>query len=151
MDTSTPKLTDNDGMTLIELTFAAGVLAVALSLLFGSLISINVVGEVSRDKSSATAEMASIMEDIRRQSFDDLLAYTPPEMDEPGVEQTVVLECFNEAGDAIGLPMADGEDGQPVDVEGLELPNPVEIKATLVWTDVKGRAYSMHATTLCER
>ena len=43
----------NGGFTLVELMFAAGTLALALTLLFGSLISINVMGEVNEGRTKA--------------------------------------------------------------------------------------------------
>ena len=74
-----------------------------------------------------------------------MLAYELPyEPTGPGVEHVIVVECYNEDGGAVPLPVSQvgGADGaQPI------LPNPLEVKVTMVWTTDRGRPYSVSATT----
>lgn len=145
-------LTKNSGMSLIEVTFAMGILATTLSLLFGALISITVIGQVNEDKAVANAELSSVVEAMRGMSLAELLTYTPEAPAHPGVEQTVVLECFDGDAAAIALPMALDldESGKPVGPLP-DLPNPVEVKATLLWTNDSGHVYQATITTAIGR
>ncbi len=138
------KAKNTAGMTLIELMFACGVLATGLSLLFGSLISINLIGEVSTNRTVASAELAGVLEELRTGTLREVLTYTPPELQGPGVERALQLECYDTDGNAVTLPVAD-LDNLP------ELPNPLEVKATLVWSDEQGRVFSRAASTRCVR
>jgi len=141
-------LSDNSGMSLIEVTFAMGILATTLSLLFGSLISITVIGRINEDKAVANTELASILEEMRGMSLADTLTFAPTIPAHPGVEQTVVVECFNDENTAITLPMALTLDDAGNPVGPLpDLPNPLEVKATLLWTNDSGHVYQSSITT----
>ncbi|MBI2435002.1 MAG: hypothetical protein HYV26_19275 [Candidatus Hydrogenedentes bacterium] len=132
---------DTAGMTLLELMFAAGVLALALSLLFGSLISINIIGQLSENRTMAASQLASVLEEVRALPIEELMLFAPPEVDGPGVEHQVSLTYFDGGGTEIDLPL-DAVESIPSD-----LPNPLEIRATLIWSDDQGRVYSMDAVT----
>lgn len=136
------KLTDQAGMTLLEVMFASGVLAMGLSMLFGALISINVVGELSESRAQATAELSGILEELRFMSRNDVLAYVAPELTQPGTYQAVTLETYDAEGTALSLPLDPGIDAE-------DLPVPLEVKATLIWQDESGHVFSVFATTQC--
>lgn len=144
---------DNDGMTLIEIMFAMGILAATLSLLFGSLISISIVGRINEDKAVANTALNSTLEELRNKPLQDLLLYTPETPDHPGVERTVQLECYDDDGAAIAIPMdlevdaASGALLEPLP----DLPNPLEVKATLLWTNEKGHVFKTYVTTTVGR
>lgn len=130
----------NAGITLLELMFAAGVMAVALSMLFGSLIGINLMGEVAEGRSRASTVMSSVLEEVRASNFNTILEFAPTPITHPGVTIVVQLEVVDEDGNLTQVPLA--EDAE------VNFPNPAEIKATVVWTTPRGRAYSMTSSTM---
>lgn len=131
--------TGNDGFTLLELTFASGILAMALSLLFGSLLTIVLVAQLNEDKAIASTHVASVLELVRGMSVDELLEFEPPELDRPGVRRAVSLVCFDTQGNAVELPLVS-------DAPVPELPNPVEVMATVLWRNAKGHVFETSAT-----
>lgn len=140
---------DNAGMSLVEIMFAMGILATTLSLLFGSLISISLIGRLNEEKAVASTALNSTLEELRGMPLKDLLLYVPETPDKPGVERTVLLECYDDDGAAVEIPMeleVDPDSG--VLLEALpDLPNPLEVKATILWTNEKGHVFQAHATT----
>ena len=140
---------NNSGMTLIEIMFAMGILATTLSLLFGSLISISVVSRLNEEKAVANTTLNSTLEELRGKPLKDLLLFVPETPEMPGVERTVSLECYDDDGTVLALPMdleIDADSGALL--EPLpDLPNPLEVKATLLWTDQKGHVFKTCATT----
>lgn len=139
----------NDGMTLLEVTFAAGVLATALALLFGALLNMRVIGQVASDRSVALAQLASVMEDLRTSNYNSLMDYAQPtNLKGPGVENAVLLECYDKDGKSIPLPWEpakDAPDAKPPSAGSM--PNPLEVRVTVAWTDEAGRIFSVHAAT----
>jgi len=131
---------NNEGMTLLELMFASGILAMALSMLFGSLISISVLSSIAEDRTVAAAQVASMAEEIRTLNFDTLLDYVPPPVDGPGASRVMVIEVFDANGTAIAVPL-DASGANPT------LPNPLEVKITMVWETNGGRVYSSYVST----
>lgn len=139
---------NNAGMSLVEIMFAMGILAMTLSLLFGSLISISVVGKVNEEKAVANTAISSTLEALRGMPLKDLLLYTPDLPEKPGVERTVSLECYDDDGVAIPMPMDLAVDENGVLQEALpDLPNPLEVKVTMLWTNEKGHVFKSYATT----
>ncbi len=140
---------NNSGMTLIEIMFAMGILATTLSLLFGSLISISVVSRLNEEKAVANTTLNSTLEELRGKPLKDLLFFVPETPEMPGVERTVSLECYDDDGTVLALPLdleIDADSGALL--EPLpDLPNPLEVKATLLWTDQKGHVFKTCATT----
>lgn len=141
-------LSENGGMSLIEITFAMGILATALSLLFGALINITVIGHLNEDKAIANTALSTILEEMRGASLAEIVTYTPEVPAHPGVEQVVVLECFDADATALTLPLALDldENGNPVGPLP-DLPNPLEVKATLLWTNESGHVFQASTTT----
>lgn len=141
-------ISDTAGMSLMEVTFAMGILATTLSLLFGSLINITVVSRLNEERAIANTELASILEDMRGRPLADVLEYAPEIPGHPGVEQTVLMECYNGDGGAVSLPMALSRDEQGALTGPLpDLPNPLEVKVTLLWTTDSGHVFKAEATT----
>jgi type II secretory pathway pseudopilin PulG len=144
---------NNAGMSLVEVMFAMGILATTLSLLFGSLISISVVGKINEEKAVANTALNSTLEELRGMPLKDLLTYAPETPGMPGVERSVLLECYDDDGAAVELPMdlaVDPDSGALL--EALpDLPNPLEVKATLLWTNQKGHVFKAYATTSVSR
>lgn len=130
------------GLTMIELVIAAGILAIALGILFGSLISINVMGQVADGRSQASTILAGVLEDARRMPFEDLLEYESFPIDVPGMEVAVQLEAVTSNGSRVPLPLPAGSSVSPA-----TLPNPLEIQATLFWTIRGDWVFSLTSST----
>lgn len=128
------------GVTLIELMFAAGILAMSLSIIFGSLISISVLGNINEQQTQAMSQLSSLVEEISQMQASSLPGYTPPPLTGPGVSQSVTLGIVRADGVVTPMPAAGA---------GLAgLPNPAHIQVTLNWVDNNGRAYSMTAVAV---
>src|SRR5688572_23384894 len=122
------KLKSTAGMSLVEIMLASGVLATALSLLFGSLMSISVIGKISEERVAARVELSSVLEEFSdMKQASDLLGYTLPTVEGPGVNHTAVVQAYLADGTAVSLPSV--ANPQPT------LPNPVEVKVTYTWED----------------
>lgn len=144
------------GMTLIELMFACGILAMALAMIFGSLISISVIGRITESRTEAVTVLASVLEEIRALPYERVLTYTPPpNMEGPGVAHAVSVACVSggapvgETGDTTGtlptlaLPLAPDFGGS--------LPNPLEVQVTVRWRESSGHVFQASASVLKEK
>ena len=131
-------------MTLIEVTIAAAVLAVALVFTMGSIISIAATGRINEDQTVAAAVLSTMHEQFREMSYDELIAYQPPTTSELGATTTVTVVCYDGGGTALALPVSPGSLSTP-------LPNPLEVQVTLTWLDEMGRPFSMRTTALYGR
>lgn len=130
------------GFALLELLFAAGVMALAISLLFGSLLNISTIGRLSENQAIAVSRISSISEELRSATVDDLLAYRPPNFDGLGVAENVEISCIDSAGETIMLPF----DGTHEDLAN-PLPNPVEVFVQVTWQDDRGHAFTISGST----
>jgi type II secretory pathway pseudopilin PulG len=150
---------DEAGLTLLELMFAAGVMAMALSLLFGSLISISVIGRVNQSRTEATAVLSSVLEEVRSIPFDDLQSYTPPLLHGPGESFLIELACYAPASDTGGEGTSEspGTGMQRLTFplsstfSAASLPNPLEIEVTVRWREPNERIFQARASTIRER
>lgn len=134
------------GFTLVEVILAAGALATALGIMFGSLVSINVMGQVAEGRTRAATVLAGVMEEIQMLDYNGMLAYVPQPVSSEDLNVTVVVEAFNAAGSAVALPLQTG-----TGVNAPSFPNPTEVRATILWSMNDGRIYSLTSTTLCGR
>lgn len=135
---------NNAGMTLVELVLAVGVLAMALGIMFSSIISMYRMGAIAEGRTRAAMVMTSVMEDIKNlQQIEQVLAYNPNPVSFEDPSVVVQLELFASDGSAVTLPTAPG---------ALTFPNPVEVRATVFWTEQpRERTYSMSGSTLLGR
>ena len=133
---------NNAGMTLIELVFAAGVLAVALSTMVGALMTLAVMGDVAEGRTRATTALASVMEQVRV-AGPGILTETPAPVECDGQTMAVMMEVFNSDGEPLSVPVSVDNDGNLPD-----LPNPMEVRVTVMWEDKRGRVYSSRSTTM---
>lgn len=139
---------ENAGFSLVELTFAAGVLALGLSMLFGSLLSLALVARLNEERAVANAHLASVLDQVRTKSVDDLMEYQPPALDTPGVQRAVTLVCFDANGESIPLPLESPAGSVLI---RPALPDPFEVRATLLWSNARGQVFESSATTLVKQ
>jgi type II secretory pathway pseudopilin PulG len=141
-----PRVRDEFGFTLLELMFAGGILAVGLAMLFGSLISITSVGKAAEQRQVAAGYLVTVMEQLRGSTYAQLLEYVPPTVQDLGSSAGVVVECVDEEGDLVTLPLGseEGEEGPSAD----DLPNPLEVRATVIWVSIDRRATSLSSSTM---
>jgi hypothetical protein len=85
------------------------------------------------------------MESLRSRSIGQVITEEIPLYTEDHVEIAVALEVVNTSGERVGLPVTD------VSQTVASLPDPVQVVATAVWTDVRGRLYTSTASTLVGR
>lgn len=145
------RVRSEDGMTLLELMFACGVVAMALSFLFGSLLSLNVVGDLSQSRGLAVNHLSSVMEDLRHLSLEQLTEYAPPTLFGVGVLERVEAQLHASDGTVIPLPLpaellASATD--PAAMLDATLPNPCRMDVTLTWMDERGHAFSVSASEM---
>jgi type II secretory pathway pseudopilin PulG len=137
-------LNDECGVTLLELTIASGILAMAFVLIMGGLISIGETNKITETQSLASSHLESVVEELQGLSYDQLLDYEPPVLPGLGASSTIQIVAINSGGNQVLLPVDPATLGSP-------LPNPTEVQITAVWNDVRGRVYTMRASTLCRR
>ena len=133
-----------EGMTLLELMFAAGVVVIALVFVFGSIFSMHQVGNLSEDRATATTEIASVLEEVRGLNYSQLLAYNPPAPGALGDNVALEIKCFDTAGNEVILPTDEDSLTDP-------LPNPCEVQVTIQWLDRAGRTTSASSSAIVRR
>ncbi len=136
-------LSDENGVTLVELVIAAGILTVAMVLLMGGLIEMNQTNAISENQAVASAQLESVVEEIQSLSYEDLLAYQPPAFDGLGADSAIVVEAFRSNGGTVMLPVGA--------TFSETLPNPAPVRVRIVWVDLQGRAYASAVSTFHRR
>lgn len=126
------------GMTLLELMIAAGIMAVGLVAIFGSLLSLTDTSNLSEERSAGMAQVGSLVEDFRTMSYDDMMAYEPPPITGVGAG-AVEVRCYYSDGSYVTLPTDEGSLPEP-------LPNPCQVQLKLKWEDKKGRPMEVSAS-----
>ena len=141
---------NQDGMTLLELMFALGIVAMSLAMIFGSLISVMIMGRVSESKTEAAAVLSSIMEELQSESFETLMKYTPPDMYGPGVKYDVAINCVVTSGTGelatevlVPLPLPS--------TYTAALPNPLELRVEITWQEDSGHVFKSTTSTMVRR
>ena len=135
---------NTQGMTLLEVMIAAGLMAVALVIIMGCIVSISATSELSEDQAMAAATITSVLEELHSSSFDQVMTYQPPSTTELGASAGVTVTCFDGSGNGYGLPLNPATLTSP-------LPNPVEVQVTVVWRDKMGRPCTLRGSTFCGR
>lgn len=129
----------NRGFTLFELMLASGVLTLALVSLFGSLVTISMAGGMNKDREVAVTHVASVLEELRSLSYDEILAYQPPAFNNLQPSELITVDCFKSDGAPVRLPVAAGTLATP-------LPNPLQVRCSITWADSRGRVLQQGAT-----
>ena len=140
-DSSKIKRGKDSGFTLLELMIASGIVAMSMGMLFGSMLSIGVSGQVAEGKTQATAYMLSVLEQVRYTPRNTLFTFSPPAPPvDPGYTMAVALDALDANGTAVRLPLANA-------AAGAGLPYPLCVRATVVYATPRGNMYSITSTT----
>ena len=134
-----PRMTNDSGLTLLELMLAAGILSLALASLFGSLVTMSVAGGLTEDRAVAVTHLSSVLEEVRSLSYNEVLAYQPPAFGNLGTSELITVECFKDDGTAVLLPVLPTSLTAP-------LPNPLQVRCSVAWNDPRGHALRMRAS-----
>jgi len=141
MNKTTKRFHDETGLTLLELMFAAGVMVIAFVLLFQAVFSLSSLRDDTEQRAIAMAHVSSIMEQIHNGTYEELLAYVPPEF--PGLnQQTFEIRCYYPSGEFVTLPS---------ETLTTPLPNPLEVQVLTTWQNYRGGLSSAEATTVHRR
>jgi type II secretory pathway pseudopilin PulG len=136
-DRRVPRLPGDAGMTLLELMIAAGITAMALVLMMGSLGSVAHSGASTEERSIAAAHVSTVLEELSEADLEELLAYEAPALE--GLRgETIAVRCVDGSGNEVTLPAT-----QAIGT----VPNPVEVRVTVTWQDSAGHTYSRSGST----
>ncbi len=125
------------GMTLVELMFAAGILAFVLSMIFTSVISVGVNHEIHTQRLQAESAVNEVLDQISRTDASQILSFQPDVVLLPGNSAVLQIEAVTADGLNISIPSADQ----------VSLPNPVEIRVILSWQTDRGYTITKRAST----
>ena len=152
------------GMTLLELMFAAGIVATVLGMVFGSMLTMSKIGDLNESRVAAITALSSVLEEVNTLPFDQVLEYVPPELKVPGVGYEVMVELVPPGShDGYDDGMSPGEsypsypeqeeEGIPLPISSesqIQIPNPVGVRVTIYWQEESGHVFSVTARTLKE-
>jgi len=137
METRT-RCKNNSGFTLLELMFAGGIMAMSMSLLFGSLIGLSVTGGLTESQAIAVTHLSSVAEELNTMSFTQLAAYAPPTFGNLGSAETIEVRCQDASGAMLTLPVDAAT--------ASNLPNPLTVQVVVTWQDQRGYTFTKTAT-----
>lgn len=132
------------GLTLIEVMFASGIVALTLSMVFGALVSLSELSQSAERRAIAATHLSTLLETLRSLPYEVLRRYDPSVLEGLMNGETAAAECFDASGAAVPLPI-------PPDAVQEALPNPVRVRATITWTVGRGRILSMSGWALLAR
>jgi len=134
----------DDGMTLIEVMLAISVLAFSFSVVYGSLITMYVLGRTNEDRVLAVTAATSLLEEVQAMDMSSLSNFKASNyLTLPGEEHWVTADVI--------IPDDDGPSAVPLPLESMkvtDLPNPVEVRLSVNWVDKDGRAYQYSVSTM---
>ena len=132
------------GMTLVEIMTAAGLIGVAFLFILGAVLSVNETRATVQQQARAISELSSVTESLRSVAFTEILELTDADIALLAPDQDLTVECFTTDGEAVPLPL-------PADVSPGALPNPLEVRVTVTWNGPRGRMMSRSASVLLVR
>ena len=132
-----------EGLTLLELSIASGIMAAAFVLVVGALIGVSATNTFTQERTIATGQLTTVLEELHGSTFDQVLAYQPPGVQGLGGVVTSVV-CLDSNGNLVPLPIVSGAVADA-------LPNPVEVQVRVTWRDLAGRMQTCTASTLIGR
>lgn len=142
---NTKRRTNEEGIMLVELMIAAGILVVALVMVMGSLLSVWQVIAISEQRINVSSEVTTILEEVQSLTFEEILDYDPAPLKGSLTTEYTKLAMFDAEGQEIALPISE-------ELLNLEtLPNPVEIKVTVSMHRNNRAPITRSASTLVRR
>lgn len=141
---ASPTWRETSGMTLLELTLAAGIMAVGFVLLSGSIISIFATNQGTEHRQVAMSEASKILEQLNAMSFEEIISMTNPILTTLGSGASVTMECFD-GSDWLLLPLTDTENAEEA------LPNPLEVRCSINFEVTGGNAMNLSSSALFRR
>lgn len=139
-----PRWKAEDGLTLIELMMAAGVVLVGIVMAMSAIVTISQTSASNEELAIARSHLATVAENLHNAPLETVLAYTPPAMTGLGAEETVTVSIAEADGTLVETPVAaDYDDGG--------LPNPLEVRIDVTWRTGAGRTITEQITTYVRR
>lgn len=126
------------GMTLVELMFAAGILAFVLSMVFTSVVGVGMNREIHTEQLLAESVVNEILDQISTMDRSQLLTFRPEVNVVPGANPILTIEAIGSNGTPIPLP---------TNAPNISLPNPVEVRVTLTWESSSGITITKRGST----
>jgi len=131
-------------MTLIEIMIAAGIMLVALVMMFGTLMRISDTTSNTQERAIAATQLASLTDDVQAMTIDQLKSYTAPALTGLGAYQTVQVQCVDKNGTLVDLPSTDTNFDS-------NMPDPLEVRIRVTWRDESGRTFQQQVSTIVRR
>ncbi|MCA1901410.1 MAG: type II secretion system GspH family protein [Candidatus Hydrogenedens sp.] len=125
------------GMTLVELMFAGGIMAFVLSMIFTSVVTVGMNSEIHTQRLQAESVVNEILDQISRTDVTQILNFTPNLNHLPGNRAVVRIEAITASGSPISLPTT----------TNVSLPNPLEVRVTLTWQTTRGYTITKRGST----
>ncbi|HOK10428.1 MAG TPA: type II secretion system protein [Candidatus Hydrogenedens sp.] len=125
------------GMTLVELMFAGGIMAFVLSMIFTSVVTVGMNSEIHTQRLQAESVVNEILDQISRTDVTQILNFTPNLNHLPGNRAVVRIEAITASGSPISLPTT----------TSVSLPNPLEVRVTLTWQTTRGYTITKRGST----
>lgn len=125
------------GMTLLELMFASGILAFVLSMIFTSVITVGMNREIHTQRLQAESVVSEILDQISRADTTQILSFNPMVQHLPGKNPVLRVEVLTASGNPISLPVTGN----------VNLPNPLEVRVTLSWQTTRGYSITERGST----
>lgn len=145
-------LRSDSGVTLLEISFAMGVLVIAISMMMGSLLSMQRSAKTVKSRSTATAALRSVTEQLRGRTFNSVIETDMSNSTIDGIPFSIAIELEDKSGNLVSVP------DDSLDVE--DFPNPIQMKVTATWVVdgvyddngglLSGRVMSMSTRALIE-
>ena len=134
----------NEGFTLVEVVVTTAIMSGAFVFLIGGLINISEMNEIGEDHTQATMQLTNTLEALRGLPFEEFLAYEPVEMSNLGATASMSLVCIAADGKHMQMPVK-------TKIIAENLPNPLEVRATVLWRDTRGRPQAQTAGAMYRR
>ncbi len=126
-------------MTLVELMFAAGILAFILSMVFTSVVGVGLNSEIHTEQLLAESIVNEVLDQISTMEKAQLLTFQPDINIAPGYNARLTIEALTPDGNSIPIPNSN---------PNLTLPNTqVEVRVTLTWQTARGITISKRGST----
>lgn len=133
-----------EGLTLIELMMAAGVVLIGIVMTMSAILAISQTTASNEDLTKARSHLATVAEDLRSRALEDIVAYTAPAMEGLGAFETISISVVDSGGNLVPVPVAANYDSSA-------LPNPLQVRITVTWRSGAGRVLAQTLTTFVRR